>query len=126
MNSIDEQIRKALSEEDQRLFDEIDDQPGLFEMIGMVFAGKQAWMSYYMWAMWIIVVVAGLYFLQQYANTSDIKLSLSWAVAVIGCLHILTIIKVIGWRQMQKIELMREIKRIEMRVMASNSSNRKT
>ncbi|MDP6413755.1 MAG: hypothetical protein QGG54_01730, partial [Gammaproteobacteria bacterium] len=68
MNSIDEQIRKALSEEDQRLFDEIDDQPGLFEMIGMVFAGKQAWMSYYMWAMWIIVVVAGLYFLQQYAN----------------------------------------------------------
>lgn len=117
MNSIDEQIRKALAAEDQKAIDEIDEEAGLFEMIGMSFKGKQAWLSYYMYGMGMVIAGAGVYFLFQYFATTDIKNSLSWGLAIIACMLTISMIKIMAWQQMQKIELMREIKRLEMRVM---------
>jgi uncharacterized membrane protein len=117
MSDIDEKIRKALSEEDQKLIDEIDDEAGLFDMIAMTFKGKNAWMTWYMWIMGFVVFVVGLMFLEQYSNAEDLKESLSWALAIITCLLIIVILKVIGWFQIMRAEMMREIKRLEMRVM---------
>ena len=117
MSDIDEKIRKALSEEDQKLIDEIDDEAGLFDMIAMTFKGKNAWMTWYMWIMGFVVFVVGLMFLEQYSNAEDLKERLSWALAIITCLLIIVILKVIGWFQIMRAEMMREIKRLEMRVM---------
>jgi membrane protein insertase Oxa1/YidC/SpoIIIJ len=117
MNSIDEQIRKALTAEDQKTIDEIDEQAGLFEIIGLTFKGKQAWMTYYMWALGFLIFIVGVYFVGEYIGTSDIKTSLSWGLAIIACMLIITIVKVMSFQQMMKMELMREIKRLEMRVM---------
>ena len=124
MSSIDDQIRKALSEEDQKVVNEIDNQAGLFEMIGMLFTGKQAWMSYYMWIMGLVAFVAGIYFLSLYFAAEDIKTSLSWALAIIACIFVIALIKIIGWMQMMKLELMREIKRLEMRIMLVTDQKR--
>ncbi len=120
MNSIDEQIRKALTEEDQRLIDEMDDQAGLFDMIGMSFKGKQAWLTYYMYFLGFATFVVGLYCLNQFFATDDLKSSLSWLLAMVACLSIFIVIKVIGWQQLNKLEIMREIKRLEMRIMLAD------
>ena len=117
MQDIDEKIRLALTVEDQKAIDEIDRGAGLFEMIGMSFKGKQAWMMYYVYFMGFAVFVALLYFVTEYLNTTDMKTSLTWALAIITCLFMLTLIKIIGWQQMLKMELLREIKRLEMRIM---------
>ena len=117
MKSIDEQIRNALAEEDQKLIDEIDDEAGLFDMMGMTFRGKQAWITWYMYALGFATFVLGLYFLDRYFAATDIKTSLTWALGIMTCLSVLIVIKVVGWQQMMKMELMREIKRLEMRVM---------
>jgi hypothetical protein len=42
MSDIDEQIRNALTAEDHKAIDEINDSAGLFELIGLIFTGKQA------------------------------------------------------------------------------------
>ena len=125
MNDIDEQIRKALSAEDQKAIDKLDDQLGLFEMIGATFKGKQAWMSYYIYFLAFAVFSVGLYFLNQYSSAPDIKTSLSWALGIITCLFILTIAKIIGWQQIQKVEIMRELKRLEMRIMLLTEHEKK-
>jgi len=125
MSNIDEQIRKALSAQDQKAIDELDEQPGLFELIGETFKGKQAWMSYYMYFVGIVVFIAGLYSLNQFFATPDIKTSLSWALAITACFFILAIVKVIGWQQIQKAEIMRELKRLEMRIMLLSGHDRK-
>ncbi len=117
MNDIDEKIRQALAAEDQKAIDEIDDGAGLFELIGLTFKGKQAWISYYMYFMGIVVTGAGIYFLIQYLGTSDIKSSLNWALLIIACLFLITLLKIVSWQQIQKMELLREIKRLEMRIM---------
>lgn len=117
MNDIDEQIRNALDAEDRKAIDEIDDGAGLFEMISLTFKGKQAWMVYYMYFVGLAVSAALVYFVVQYLGTSDIKTSLNWALLIITCMFVLTMVKIMNWQQMQKLELMREIKRLEMRIM---------
>jgi hypothetical protein len=125
MSDIDEQIRNALTAEDQKAIDEIDDSAGLFELIGLTFTGKQAWLSYYMYFVGIVVAGAFVYFVIQYLGTSDIKSSLNWALLILGCGFALTMLKVLGWQQMQKAEIMREIKRLEMRIMLATEKNQR-
>lgn len=115
MTSIDDQIRKMLSDEDRRMVDELDDQAGLFDMLGMAFKGRQAWMTWYMWIMGLLAFVAGLFCLYQFFATNDLKLAMAWMLGINVCLSFIIIIKIIGWQQMQKLELMREIKRMELR-----------
>lgn len=117
MSNIDEQIRKALTEEDQKIIDEINDGPGLFELIGMTFKGKQAWVSYYMYFAALAASAAGVYFIIQYLGTSDIKSSLNWALLIIACLMGISLLKIFSWQQIQKMEILQEIKRLEMRIM---------
>ncbi len=117
MSDIDEKIRNALMAEDQKAIDEIDDGAGLFELIGLTFKGKQAWMTYYMYFLGLVVATALVYFVTQYLGAADIKTSLNWALLILGCLFIITLIKILSWQQIQKAELLREIKRLEMRIM---------
>lgn len=120
MSNIDDKIRSALSAEDKKALAEINDDAGLFELIGLTFKGKQAWLSYYMYFLGLVVTAAFIYFIYQYLGTSDLKSSLNWALLIIGCGFMFTLIKVLGWQQIQKAELMREIKRLEMRIMLAS------
>ena len=125
MSDIDEQIRQALAAEDKKAIDQIDDGAGLFELIGLTFKGKQAWMSYYMYFLGLVITAALVYFVIQYLGTDDIKTSLNWALLILGCLFMITMIKILGWQQIQKAELMREIKRLEMRIMLVAEQNQR-
>ncbi|MBL6745337.1 MAG: hypothetical protein ISP88_05455 [Pseudomonadales bacterium] len=124
MSSIDEEIRKALAEEDQQALAQIDDEAGLFEIVGMSFHGKQAWLTLYIWAMGFIAFLIGVYCFLQVRETSEVMDALMWTIGIIVCLFILAIIKVISWTHMQKLELMREIKRLEARVMLALADKR--
>ena len=125
MSDIVEKIRNALVAEDQKAIDEIDDGAGLFELIGLTFKGKQAWMTYYMYFLGLIVASALVYFVIQYLGAADIKTSLNWALLILGCLFMITLIKILSWQQIQKAELLREIKRLEMRIMLVAEQNSK-
>jgi len=120
MSNIDEKIRSALSAEDQKAIAEISEDAGLFELIGLTFKGKQAWISYYMYFLGLLVTAAFIYFVYQYLGTSDIKSSLNWALLIIGCGFMFILLKVLGWQQIQRAELMREIKRLEMRIVLAS------
>lgn len=117
MNDVDERIRQALTEQDQTEIDAMSQQAGLFEMIGLALSGRQAWFTYYMYGLGFATFFAWLWMTIQFFESTDIQSSLEWLFGIITCLTLFTIIKVVGWQQMQKLELMREIKRLEMRMM---------
>jgi peptidoglycan/LPS O-acetylase OafA/YrhL len=118
MNDIDAQIKQALSEEERQLIDDSTNQAGLFELLGMSFKGKQAWMMWYMWIAGIGVFALGLYFLSLFFAADDIKTSLAWALAIVACMAAMIVIKTISWIQMSKLEVIREIKRLELRLLS--------
>lgn len=121
MQDIDEKIRQALTQEDQRIIDEIDRGSGFFEIMGLSFKGKQAWLMYYMYALGFAVTGLLLYFAMQYLAATDLKTSLTWALGIITCLFVITLIKIMAWQQMFKLEMLRELKRLEMRLMLENN-----
>ncbi|MCI5105592.1 MAG: hypothetical protein MRY76_02640 [Pseudomonadales bacterium] len=117
MNELDEKIRAALSDEEQQAVQALDEQLGLFQMLAMALKGKQAWLTWYMWILGLVIFVLGLYCLSQFLGSEELQQQLMWMLAIQTCLAIIIVIKVIGWQQLQKLELMREIKRLELRVM---------
>ncbi len=116
MNELDEKIRAALSDEEQQAVQALDEQLGLFQMLAMSLKGKQAWLTWYMWILGLVVFVLGLYCLSQFLGSEEVQQQLVWMLAIQTCLAIIVIIKVIGWQQLQKLELMREIKRLELQL----------
>lgn len=120
MSNIDDQIRRALTEDDQRAIAELQDQVGLFDMLGMALRGKQAWLTWYMWIMGVIIFFLGIYCFIQFLDSEDIKDALAWMLGINVGLSIIIVIKVIGWMQMAKLEMIREIKRLELRLISSN------
>jgi peptidoglycan/LPS O-acetylase OafA/YrhL len=120
MQDIDEKIRHALTAEDQKAIAAIDRGAGLFELMGMSFRGKQAWMMIYLYLAGFAVFVVLVYALAQYFNATDIKTSLIWMLGILTCMLMIVLTKLLAWQQMWKLELMREIKRLEMRIMLVN------
>jgi hypothetical protein len=120
MSNIDDEIRHALSEDERRAIEELEEPVGLFDMLGMALRGKQAWITWYMWILGFVVFLLGIYAFMQFLDTDDLKTSLGWVLAINVCLGITVTIKVVGFTQMQKLELMREIKRLELRLISSN------
>ena len=117
MTDIDEQIRKALNEEDEAAIAQIGEQAGLFEMLGMTLHGKQAWLTYYMWILGLVTFAFGVYAANEFFNSEETASQLAWMLGINVCLAIFVVIKVIGWMQMSKLETMREIKRLELRLL---------
>lgn len=120
MHDIDEKIRQALTEADKKAIDEISSGTGLFELIGMSFKGKQAWMMYYMYLLGFVVFLLLVYCTVQFFNTQDLKMSLSWGLGILTCMFMIMLVKIMAWQQMFKLELLRELKRLEMRLMLAN------
>jgi len=117
MNNIDEEIKKALSKADHKAPDQIGEESGLFEIIGLSFSGRQAWLTYTIYALGFATFITGVWMSTKFFASTDIKTSLAWLLGIIVCLFGLAIVKVISWQQMQKLEILREIKRLEMRIM---------
>ena len=121
MTDIDSKIRNSLDAEDQLLLKEIEKDASLFEMLGMAFHGKQAWMTWYMWVMGFIAFIAGVYCAREFFATDELKTAMAWMLGVMVSLTVMIIIKTVGWMQMQKLELLREIKRLEVRLLLDKS-----
>ena len=85
------------------------------DLLAMSFRGRQAWLTWTSYLLGVSTFFAGLYFLSRFFATDDLKTSLAWALAIIACMIVFATIKVFGWQQLHKLELMREIKRLELR-----------
>jgi hypothetical protein len=61
-----------------------------------------------------------IYCLTSYLASEGIDSSLDWALGLIACMFVFTLIKLIAFEQMLKFEMLRELKRIELRLMLKN------
>ena len=122
MNDIDEKIRQALNAEDQKILDQFGDEPGLVGMVANSFRGSQWWFTAGMWVFGFVAFAILVYCTLNYFAAEELKSSLSWALGILLSAMIIVIVKIGAWQQMQLQTLMREIKRLELRWMASMES----
>lgn len=116
MESIDERIQKALSSEDQAFLARMDANGSFYRDIADTFRGHMRWLNALAWvfafALFAIAITCGWQFVTQ----TDARSMQLWGVGTILAFLGLGLIKLWFWMELQKVSVMREIKRVELQV----------
>lgn len=116
MNEFDKKIAEALRKDDADLFGEIDTDPGIFEMLFETFRGKHRWLNL-LGAVWtLIFLLLGIAAAVAFFRADATRELVMWASAFILCLSAVALLKVWYWLEMQRVAVMREIKRVELQI----------
>ena len=112
---IDELIKETLSADDAKFYDELEEQ-NLFAKLGQAHKGKMGWLVSVMTIMHIIIFIVFVYCTVQFFNTEVTKELIKWSAAGFLCLVFMGMMKLYIWMQMDKNDLLRELKRLELQV----------
>lgn len=117
---IDKMIKDALSNEEAKFYDELGEQ-SLPEMVGGLFVGKLKWLAVITMIAQVALFVAAVYCAYQFFQVEEVREMLKWGAGFFMFLMASSMLKIFHWMQMDKNALMREIKRMELQVVALNS-----
>lgn len=120
---IDELIKEALTKEEAAFYDDLEEQ-NLFGKLSGVFKGKQGWIVIVMNVINLIIFGLFIYCAIRFSNTEETNELIKWSISGLLCALFVSMIKLYVWMQMDKNDILRELKRIELQVSAlSNKLN---
>ena len=124
IEEIDEIIKEALTKEEAKFYNELEEQ-NLIQMLGGVFKGKLGWLVVIMNITIVVVFGLFIYCAIQFFNTEETNELIRWSVAGTFCMIALSMLKLFVWMQMDKNSIIREMKRLEFQVsiLSSKLSN---
>ncbi|MFC3077211.1 DUF6768 family protein [Phenylobacterium terrae] len=116
MSGLDAAIRRTLSEEDARMFEQLDADAALHQQLLETFGGRLRWLNVAGWVAGF--VLTGLVFLfgWRFWVAADLAEMLRWGAAAGLAAMGVALIKVWFWLQMQKNAVVRELKRVELQL----------
>lgn len=117
---IDALIKEALTEEEAKFYDNLDEQ-NIFEMLGGLFQGKNKWIILLLNLVMVVVFGILVYSVIQFFNTELTNELIKWSLAIVVCLLVVSMLKMFIWMQMDKNSIKREIKRIELQIYSLSS-----
>lgn len=114
--SFDEQLKQNLSEEDQAFLDSLTDERGMYAQIADTFAGPMRGWTGFAFVLSFAFFGACVYTLVQLAAAPPINEALLWLAGFVWASLAVAMIKVWFWMRMHQVTLLRELKKIELRV----------
>lgn len=118
MNSekkIDALIKEALSKEEAEYYDKLDEKP-VFEQFTGLYQGKYKWLNLMVILMIFAAMSGCIYAGFQFASAASIKEMIGWGLVMGATFIMIAMLKIWSWMQMDKNELIREIKRLELQL----------
>lgn len=112
---IDDLIKETLSTEEAKFYDQLGEQT-LLEKLGGVHRGKTGWLASLMTIMHILIFVIFVFCTMQFFDTEATNELIKWACAGFLCMIFMGMMKLYIWMQMDKNDLLREIKRLELQM----------
>ncbi|HMO12694.1 MAG TPA: hypothetical protein PKD64_09535 [Pirellulaceae bacterium] len=117
-NSIDAKIQAALKEDaPPDLLPGFDEQ-SLFAQAMQIFRGRNRWINSIMVVCGLACVGLSGYSAYRFYLAVEIKELIAWSVAFIVGILAVSIMKIWAWLEMEKYSTIREIKRLELQVVA--------
>ncbi len=114
---IDELIKEALSAEESKFYDELGEQ-NLLQKLGEVHKGRTGWLASLITIIHMLVFVVFVFCLIQFINAEATNDLIKWASAGFLCMIFMGMMKLYIWLQMDKNDILRELKRLELQVSA--------
>lgn len=112
---IDELIKETLNQEEAKFYDELEEQ-NLLGKMGSVYRGKMGWLAIIMNIMHLIIFGLFIYCLVQFFKVEEVNMLIKWASAGFLCMIFMGMLKLYVWMQMDKNDILRELKRLELQV----------
>ena len=112
---IDELIKETLSQEESKFYDELDEQ-NLIGKMGEVYKSKVGWLAIVMNVVYLGIFVLFIYCVVRFFGTAETNDLITWASAGFLCMIFMGMLKLYFWMQMDKNDILRELKRLELQV----------
>ncbi len=116
MNTIDDEIRKALSETELQKLEAIAGEQGMFAMIFDVFRGKMRFWSAYGMVLAFAATAFAVWAGWNFFHTSDPRMMTLWGMGMGVGVFFSGMLKIWFWMEMHKNMVIREIKRVELQL----------
>jgi uncharacterized membrane protein YhfC len=113
MNDFDDKLKRAL--ENGKAV-ELDQEESLRQMIAQTFRSKLRWIMILLWVEGFIIFGLAIWMSVRLYYAQEMKQVVVYAMAVTLCAVFTVLIKTVGWQQMNRYSVMREIKRLELRI----------
>ncbi|PWL37514.1 hypothetical protein DKG77_14480 [Flagellimonas aquimarina] len=115
IEKIDELIKEALTQEEAKFYDDLGEQ-NIIEKLGSVFKGKTGWLAIIMNLFNLIIFGLLIFCVVQFLNTEITNELIKWGTGIFACLIFMGMIKLFVWMQMDKNDILRELKRLELQI----------
>jgi hypothetical protein len=116
MNDLDRAIRQSLSSEDAALFDRLGADQALHRQVLATFQGRLRWFNVAGWIAGFVLFGVACLFAWRFAQAEDVGTMLRWGAASALAFAGLALVKVWFWLELQKNDIVREVKRLEVQV----------
>mgnify|MGYP000454068345 CR=1 FL=1 len=116
MSDIDTRLREALSAEDEAFLRRLETERGLFAQLGEVFKGPLAWITWVCNALVLAATAVGIWAIIGFLNADTVPAMLRWAALGWAAWTIQVALKQWLWDRVNTLNVLRELKRIELRV----------
>ncbi len=112
---IDELIKETLNQEEAKFYDELEEQ-NLIGKLGEVYKSKMGWLAILMNVFHLVIFGLLIYCITQFFETNETNELIKWASAGFLCMIAMGMLKLYMWMQMDKNDILRELKRLELQV----------
>ena len=120
---IDDLIRETLSEEEASFYDSLEEKD-IFGKLGAVYRGKMGWLSIIMTIVQLLIFVIFVGCVVVFLEAETAEELIKWGAAGFCCLLTITMLKLFIWMQMDKNDLLQEIKKLELIIAAHIEQNK--
>jgi len=116
---IDELIKETLNQEDAKFYDELEEH-NLIGKLREVYKSKVGWLAILMNVVHLAIFGVLIYCIIGFFDTQETNELIKWAAAGFLCLIVMGMLKLYIWMQMDKNDILREMKRLELQVATLN------
>lgn len=115
VEKLDELIKETLSQEEAQFYQELEEK-NLFGKIGEVYKGKMGWLAIVMNILHLVFFVLFVFCIVRFFEVEPLRDLIIWGAGGFICIIFMCMMKLYVWMQMDKNDILRELKRIELQI----------
>ena len=116
MTSFEDRLMTSLSADDEAFLKELEDDVGLFQQMGMTFSGPLRYWTAFAFVISFAIFILSLWAGYNMLQAESLKMVVLWG-ALFGWASLgVGMIKIWFWMRMNHLNVLRELKRIELRL----------
>jgi hypothetical protein len=113
---IDELINEALSQEDEALLENLNEEPGWMRQAFGLFRGPLAWVMWVVFIVQIAMFLGALYAGWTVFTTSDLMAAVKWGVLTVVLVQLTTFLRGFMGSHLEANRVLRELRRLDLRL----------